>query len=123
MVQDSVALVLLSPTTTHQQSSASMGVSARVLLLPPQRSATIRACSMAIAERFQLTGRQGDVLVGVFAGESNATIADRIGIATCTVRTHIKAILRKTARKDRLALVGLLFDIVQPAIELDAELN
>lgn len=42
-----------------------------------------------------LTGRESEVLLGLVAGRSNDQIADRLGIATETVKKHLTSVYRK----------------------------
>ncbi len=54
-----------------------------------------------------LTPREQQVLQGLGAGLSNKSIARRLGIADGTVKTHVKAILRKLGAPNRTAAVML----------------
>jgi NarL family two-component system response regulator LiaR len=49
-----------------------------------------------------LTGREVEVLRLVAAGKSNQHIADQLGIAEITVRTHVSRILDKLGLENRV---------------------
>ncbi len=53
----------------------------------------------------RLTGRESEVLRLMAAGLTNAEIADRIGVGPATVKTHVAAVLAKTATRDRTQAV------------------
>jgi DNA-binding NarL/FixJ family response regulator len=55
-----------------------------------------------------LTAREWDVLEQLGAGRSTAEIAELLGIAPVTVRTHVAAVLRKLHLRDREAVVRRL---------------
>lgn len=50
----------------------------------------------------RLTGRERDVLAALGEGLSNQEIAERLGIGTGTVKTHVGAILDKTGSTSRV---------------------
>lgn len=54
-----------------------------------------------------LTAREGDVLQAMVRGSSNAAIADELHISEETVKTHVRAILRKLNVSDRTHAVSL----------------
>jgi len=54
-----------------------------------------------------LTARENDVLLLVAEGLSNAEIAEQLGIAPGTARTHVAALLGKLKARDRIQLVIL----------------
>lgn len=57
----------------------------------------------AVDERIaRLTGRERDVLAALGEGLSNQEIAERLGIGTGTVKTHVGAILDKTGSTSRV---------------------
>lgn len=53
------------------------------------------------AETHQLSRRETAILLRLIQGDSNKNIARGIGVAEATVKTHIKAILRKIRVKNR----------------------
>ena len=52
-----------------------------------------------------LTGRERDVLSLVCEGLPNAEIGGRLHLAESTVKTHVKALLAKTGRRNRVELI------------------
>jgi DNA-binding NarL/FixJ family response regulator len=59
------------------------------------------------AKAAQLTEREAEVLELMASGLSTEEIAARMFVATVTVRTHIRAILRKLRVPDREAAIRL----------------
>jgi DNA-binding NarL/FixJ family response regulator len=55
-----------------------------------------------------LTGREWQVLEGLSEGLSTAQIAERLSVSAVTVRTHVKAVLRKLEVDSREAAVRLV---------------
>lgn len=62
---------------------------------------TVRGRGGARASLASLTGRERDVLAGVARGLSNKAIADDLGIAERTARTHVSNILAKLGLTSR----------------------
>jgi DNA-binding NarL/FixJ family response regulator len=56
----------------------------------------------------QLSAREFDVLAEMIKGLDNQTIAHHLFISTDTVKTHVKAILRKLGAKDRAQVVAMV---------------
>lgn len=65
-------------------------------------AARLRAAAM----RWQLTGRQTEVLAHLLAGRSNKEIAVALHCSVATTATHVLAILRKTNMHSRQELVA-----------------
>jgi DNA-binding CsgD family transcriptional regulator len=62
-----------------------------------------------LARRWQLTGRQREVLALLADGVSNRTIAQTLGCAERTVEEHVQALLEKAGAKNRARLVALFW--------------
>jgi two-component system nitrate/nitrite response regulator NarL len=54
-----------------------------------------------VTEMRKLSGREMAIMSRLLEGDSNKSIARRIGLAEATVKTHVKAILRKIGVKNR----------------------
>jgi DNA-binding NarL/FixJ family response regulator len=54
-----------------------------------------------------ITERQADVLAGICHGHSNSEIGSRLRITEDTVKSHVKAILRALAARDRANAAAL----------------
>ena len=65
------------------------------------RGAPARGRGSARASLASLTGRERDVLAGVARGLSNKAIADELGMAERTARTHVSNILAKLGLTSR----------------------
>ena len=72
-----------------------------------------------------LTTREVDVLRHMMAGLSNKRIADELTVAAGTVKSHVKAILRKLQAKNRTeaVLVAQRSGIAWPSAESHLQLN
>ena len=67
----------------------------------PSRAGTPRGRGSARASLASLTGREREVLGGVARGLSNKAIADELGMAERTARTHVSNILAKLGLTSR----------------------
>jgi DNA-binding NarL/FixJ family response regulator len=64
--------------------------------------------TVADAMALGLTERQAEVAVLLVDGLTNERIAERLGISTGTVRTHLFAVFRRLGVSSRAAVVGRL---------------
>jgi DNA-binding NarL/FixJ family response regulator len=62
-----------------------------------------------------LTRRESDVLDELFQGQSNRQIGRNLFISEDTVKSHVKAILRKLGARDRAHAVSLVLSARNPA--------
>ncbi len=62
-----------------------------------------------IAQAYDLSRREGEIMQSVLRGLSTAEIADAFHIASHTVQDHLKAIFEKVGVSSRRELVGQLF--------------
>jgi DNA-binding NarL/FixJ family response regulator len=65
-----------------------------------------RARVRVLAQRWGLTGRQGEVLAELARGHCNKDVAARLGCAEVTVELHVTALLRKAGVESRAALIA-----------------
>ena len=77
---------------------------------PPSETATTRLD--------QLTEREREILKLMAQGNSNAELAQQLYLSEATVKTHVSAILRKLAVRDRVQAVIAAYEagLVQPGI-------
>ncbi|MCO5167777.1 MAG: methyltransferase domain-containing protein [Planctomycetes bacterium] len=87
---------------------AAAGVAAVTVLEPARRPRLeVEPRSAALAAQHRLTARELEVLAHVAEGLGSRQIAQRLGIATPTVCTHLTSIYRKTRTSGRVELVRL----------------
>ena len=65
-----------------------------------------------------LTRRESDVLDELLQGQSNRQIGRNLFISEDTVKSHVKAILRKLGARDRAHAVSLVLSSAQPGLHL-----
>jgi DNA-binding NarL/FixJ family response regulator len=58
----------------------------------------------------RLTDRESEVLRLMTAGLTNAEIAQRLGVGSATVKTHVAAVLAKTGARDRTQAVIVAYE-------------
>ncbi len=62
-----------------------------------------------LREELSLSGRQGEVVIHLLAGESDKQIATELGIAVPTVRTHLSRLFSRFDVQDRCELIIHIF--------------
>jgi DNA-binding NarL/FixJ family response regulator len=65
----------------------------------------------AIVASLRLCKRETEVVSGIIAGESEARLAERLGISTHTVHTYIDRLYRRLAVRSRCELVVRIFEV------------
>ena len=76
------------------------------LVILRDREGDARSRLASVAPRWGLTPRQAGVLALVAQGESNRTVASRLGCSEKTVELHVSALLAKTRCSSRSRLVA-----------------
>jgi DNA-binding NarL/FixJ family response regulator len=71
----------------------------------------INIVDAAAARFYCLTARQVEVLTLIAAGRSNFEIADTLGIAADSVKSHVKRLFTKLQVDDRAATVAVAYDV------------
>lgn len=85
------------------------GVSGLELFVLRGRSDRSEATLARATESWKLTRRQREVLALVAAGDTNKSIATKLGCAEVTVELHVTALLRKARASSRTELVSRLW--------------
>lgn len=75
--------------------------------------------SLEHAAGHHLSSRETAILARLIRGDSNKHIARSIGVAEATVKTHIKAILRKIRVKNRTQAAMWAYTNLPEAVEID----
>jgi DNA-binding CsgD family transcriptional regulator len=73
-----------------------------------------------LSERFKLSPREGQMLQAVFAHETEASIAQAMGLSPHTVRTHI---VRLNAKLGVTSRTGLITAVFSEFLQLTADGN
>jgi DNA-binding NarL/FixJ family response regulator len=106
---------LLKDTTPAQLREAIRTVHLGNAVLAPQDLATLldhefRAPSQPPTAYLALTDKEREVFTAVARGLSNTEIAGQIFASESTVKTHVGAILRKLALRDRVQIVVFAYE-------------
>lgn len=62
------------------------------------------------AKRYTLTRRESEVLSHILQGKSSSEIAESMSLASTTVHDYLKALIRKTASKNRSEMIAKVLD-------------
>ncbi|GAA2446301.1 response regulator transcription factor [Streptomyces glaucus] len=95
---------VLSPTATRRLIGHYATTSVPVTGSGPGAANAVRRLD-------SLTGRERDVLTLIAAGLTNREIAEHLGIAVGTVKSHVNALLRKLGLRDRVQATILAYDL------------
>ncbi|MGI5875118.1 MAG: helix-turn-helix domain-containing protein [Bacillota bacterium] len=79
----------------------------RIYLPAPIKGQSEQERFERFSETYSLSLREREVLRLILAGQSNAEIAGNLYIAESTVKFHIRNLLKKTERENRVSLVAL----------------
>ena len=74
----------------------------------------IPALGRHLVKAFNLTPREVGVLMPLLEGCDPAEVADKLGIAVSTVRTHLQRLFAKTGTSSQAELVGLILKAMPP---------
>lgn len=78
---------------------------ATIAAQPIQLTRTPEPATVPGRREVKLTPREADVLTLLAMGRSNAEIAEELFVSICTVKSHVRRLLTKMNRRDRLQLV------------------
>jgi DNA-binding CsgD family transcriptional regulator len=78
------------------------------------RYAALTTPISSAASLYQLTTAEIQVLGQILQGHALADIADILGLARSTVKTHLEAIYRKTQTKRQAELVSRIMSLTSP---------
>src|SRR5262252_5037576 len=96
--------------TTRNTPSYRQTTSSRSLMAKPSSSVGVDA----VAAAFNLTPAEIRTLERLLGGSSPAEIADELGVALPTVRTHLSNIFAKTGTARQLDLVLMTVQLTTP---------
>lgn len=66
-----------------------------------------------LADMFQLTARELDVIEHIIAGLSNKLIADKMYLSLSTIKTHLQHIFDKLSVNSRTRLLAKIYEIIK----------
>jgi two-component system nitrate/nitrite response regulator NarL len=89
------------------------------VVVPPRRTVSRSNTSPAELLTSALTDREREVLALIISGAASGTIAERLGISTNTVRTHVQSILTKLQVHSRLEAAA--FAVKHGLVEIGRE--
>lgn len=116
MLESGVEVALSSTSTLDQAVTALRRLADGAVLMTEQSRRELKdEWASAIADRElliqqvqSLTPRERTVLKLLFAGDAVRTIAEVLGVSEATVRSHVRAVLRKMEVNSQLAAVSVL---------------
>ena len=99
---DAATLIAAVRTVAAGEGTIAPAVTRRLIAEFARASPAPRAPTADPARLATLTPREREVLTHVGAGLTNAQIADRLGMAEATVKTHVSRILHKLGLRSRV---------------------
>jgi DNA-binding CsgD family transcriptional regulator len=85
------------------------GLPSHYLAIDTGTASSAAARVQALSARWSLTARESEVLTHIVQGETNKTIAARLGCAERTVEVHVTHLLSKAQVESRSALIARFF--------------
>ncbi|MFB9644135.1 response regulator transcription factor [Agromyces lapidis] len=98
---------VLDPRVTRRALAALAGGPGAASAGEAAEAATWQQGERGDAPISPLTGREREVLAGMAQGWSNAELADRLGIAVPTAKTHVSNVLAKLGARSRTHAVAI----------------
>ena len=92
----------------HKQSDVDGNISTHYLLLVVDKRANSEQLNPELVERYELTDKEQMVLVNLIHGKTIKQIACHAFVTENTVKTHLKALFRKTDTKSQADIVRLV---------------
>jgi DNA-binding CsgD family transcriptional regulator/PAS domain-containing protein len=109
---DAAGRTLHATGAALEQAGQEIGSPILLLLREPEAALTTPISSAA--SLYQLTTAEIQVLGQILQGHALADIADILGLARSTVKTHLEAIYRKTQTKRQSELVSRIMSLTSP---------
>ncbi len=107
--------IVATPLSSDENAFAPLRPAALVFITDPEAAPT--PPRELLRRLFGLTARESELTAALATGERLDEVADRLGLARATARTHLSRILEKTDTHSQAQLVALVVRTAAPANE------